>query len=90
MPHFPTLAELQSFRTHKETADAFNLHRGHDIMHCMAIIIRKNSYTKGPKIRDDQLPKQIRILYQFSDFQHTNLYQSLDDWMTSSGHRLWN
>ena len=90
LPHFPTIVELQSYRTQNETTDVFNLHRGHDAIHCMAIIIRNNTYPKGPKIGDDQLPKQLRILYQITDFQQTNLYQSLDAWMLSTGHPLWN
>ena len=90
LPHFPTEEILQSFREQNKTTDFYNLHRGHDVVHCMAIIIRDNTCSSGKKICGEQLANELRVHYQFSDFRETNLFHELDDWMTTNGHHLWN
>lgn len=86
---FPSHTDLQKFRDSKQTSDAYNLHRGHDVMHCIAIDIRNNSYSGCKKVSYDTICEELRIRYQFKDFQSTKMYQDLDNWMCSVGHRIW-
>lgn len=88
LSYFPSEEELQTFRNQNSITDFYNLHRGHDVMHCMAIVIRRNAFHK--KIGNSDVARALRISYQFEDFQSTILYRKLDAWMTNTGHHIWN
>lgn len=89
LQHYPSEEDLQTFRIQNNTSDAFNLHRGHDVMNCIAIVIRNNTYPGGKKIGNCDVARELRISYQIEDFQSTLLYQNLDAWMSTTGHRIW-
>jgi hypothetical protein len=88
--HFPTEVQLQSFKSQKATTEMFNLHRGHDVTRCIGIMIRCHTYPKGKMIGDDDIPRQLRIRYLFTDFQTTHLYEKLDSWGRAHGYTMWN
>ena len=88
--HFPTEAQLQSFKAQKATTELFNLHRGHDVIRCIGILIRCHTSSKGKKIGDNDIPRQLRIRYLFDDFQTTHLYDRLNSWGRGHGYKMWN
>lgn len=90
LAHFPTDTQLTAFKAAKATGDMFNLHRGHDVIRCIGIIIRRNTPPSNKMVGDDVIPRVLRIRYQMSDFQTTRLYHDLDAWGTARGRSLWN
>lgn len=90
LPHFPSEVELRTFRGQKVTSDSYNLHRGHDVMYCIAIVIRNNTYKGGKAIGNGDVARELRISYLFEDFKTTKLFHELDTWMNSTGHHIWN
>lgn len=71
-------------KDHKNT-DLSQLTNGHDL--CKSI--RKKIYvlnsSKSYNIKDDEIPRLLRVQYTMTDFKHTKLYQSILKWMNQHG-----
>lgn len=74
------LSDWETYLSQKYDLGEFS--NGHDILHILSIALQKviSNRANTGKIEADTLAENLGIAYRLTDFQHTQLYQSLSSW----------
>jgi hypothetical protein len=69
-----------------ENHDNFQLCNGHDFMNVLALFL--SQYNKKEELREKRISSQFRTAYQLSEYQQTQLYAQVANWLREHGIEL--